>query len=101
MSQLYNIKIKIRNALGRENILFQVLEKSVDWFKSLIPFEWRYNPEFSQFKKFLNESQYWSKQQLDEYQYEKTRAILEYAEKFVPYYQKKFAEYGVSSKRFL
>lgn len=101
MSQLYNFKIKIRNTLGRDNYLFQALEKSVDWFKSFIPFEWRYNPEFSQFKKFLRESQYWSKQKLDEYQYERIKAILEHAENFVPYYQKKFAEYGISSKDFV
>lgn len=101
MSVLYNIKVKTRDLLGRDNPIFLKIEKSVDWLNSLIPFEIRYSPEFSQFKKFLSESQFWSKQKLDEYQYEKTKELLDYAEKMVPYYQKKFAEYGVSSKDFI
>lgn len=101
MSLLYNTKIKLRNLLGRDNFFLTSIEKSFDWIKSLIPFEVRYYPEFSRFKKFLIQSQYWSKEKLDEFQYEKTKTLLEYAEKFVPYYQKKFAEYGVSSKDFI
>jgi len=101
MSVLYNFKIKLRNKLGRDNPLFYSLEKAVDWIKSFIPFEWRYNPEFSEFKKLIHETEFWSKEKLDEFQYEKTKALLEYAEKNVPYYQKKFADYGVSSKDFV
>ncbi len=101
MSLLYNIKINLRNILGKDSLVFTSIEKSVDWIKSLIPFEFRYNPEFTQFKKFLLESQNWSKEKLDEFQYEKTKTLLEYAEKYVPYYQKKFAEYGVSSRDFV
>jgi phenylacetate-CoA ligase len=101
MSVLYNFKIKLRNKLGRDNPLFYSLEKAIDWIKSFIPFEWRYNPEFSEFKKLIHETEFWSKEKLDEFQYEKTKALLEYAEKNVPYYQKKFADYGVSSKDFV
>lgn len=101
MSILYNSKIWLRNKLGRDNVLFISLEKSVDRIKSLIPFELRYYPEFAQFKKFLSESQFWSKQELDEYQYEKTKAILEHAQRNVPWYQKKFAEHGISAKDFV
>lgn len=101
MSVLYNAKIKLRNVLGRDSKIFLFADKSFDWLKSFIPFELRYNPEFARFKKFLIESQFWSKQRLDEFQYEQAKAILEHAEKFVPYYQKKFAEYGVSSKDFI
>ena len=101
MSALYNSKIWLRNKLGRDSFIFRTLEKSVDWIEALVPFEWRYNPEFSQFKKFLDESQYWSREKLDEYQFIKTKKLLEYAEKNIPWYQKKFAEYGVSSKDFV
>jgi len=101
MSVLYNSKIWLRNKLGRDSFIFRTIEKSVDWIKALVPFEWRYNPEFSQFKKFLDESQYWSREKLDEYQFIQTKKLLEYAEKNIPWYQKKFAEYGVSSKDFV
>jgi phenylacetate-CoA ligase len=101
MSVLYNSKIWLRYKLGRDSFIFRTLEKSVDWIKALVPFEWRYNPEFSQFKKLLEESQYWSKEKLDEYQFIHSKKLLEYAEKNIPWYQKKFAEYGVSSKDFV
>lgn len=101
MSVLYNSKIWLRDKLGRDSLIFFSIEKSIDWIKALIPFEWRYNPEFSRFKKFLEESQYWTKEKLDEYQYIQTKKLLEYAEKNIVWYQKKFAEYGVSSKDFV
>ncbi len=101
MSTLYNTKIKIRNYLGRDSKIFWFLEKSVDWAKSFIPFEVRYYPEFQSTLKIIRETEILTKQELDEFQYEKTRSILEYAEKNVPWYQKQFAEYGISSKNFV
>lgn len=101
MSTLYNTKIKLRNYLGRDSKIFWFLEKSVDWAKSLIPFEVRYYPEFQSTLKMIRETEILTKQELDEFQYEKTRSILEYAEKHVPWYQKIFAEYGISSKNFV
>lgn len=101
MSTLYSAKIKLRNYLGRDSKIFWFLEKSVDWAKSVIPFDLRHYPEFQSTLKIIWETEKFTKKELDEFQYEKTKAILEYAERNVPWYQKKFAEFGISSKSFV
>lgn len=93
---LYNYKIALKKKLGQNNPFFIILEKSFDSIKSLIPYQIRLFPEFQKFVRFLNESQYWSKQKLDEYQYEKTLELLKYAQKNIEWYGRKFAEYGIS-----
>ncbi len=98
---VYNSKIWLKNKLGRDSFIFNSFVKSLDLVEALIPFEWRYYPEFSKFKKLLDESQYWSKEKLDEFQFLQMKKLLEYAEKNVIWYQRKFAEYGVSSKDFV
>ncbi len=97
---LYNYKLKIKKLLGADSFLFRSIEKSFDYLKVLIPFEWRFNSDFRKTLTFLNESMYWTKDKLDEFQFVKTKAILKYAEEKIPFYGKKFAEYGVSSKDF-
>jgi len=73
------------------------IKKSIGKTYSYLKPEIRWAPEFNKIITLLLESENWSKDKLDEFQYEKTKAILKHAEKNVPWYKKKFAEWGVHS----
>src|SRR5258708_9737583 len=46
-------------------------------------------------RKFLEDSQWWTRDQLMEFQWREIRALVEHAFTTVPYYQKKYADAGV------
>jgi phenylacetate-CoA ligase len=46
-------------------------------------------------RKFLEESQWWKRQALMDFQWREMRALVEHAFKTVPYYQKKYADVGI------
>lgn len=76
------------------------IKKSIGKYYSYLKPEIRWAPEFNKIMTLLLESENWNKDKLDEFQYEKTKSILEYAEKKVLWYKNKFAEWGVNSKKF-
>jgi len=49
---------------------------------------------------FVMESQYWSREKIEEYQNEKLRETIEHAYKNVPYYQKQFKKLKLTPKDF-
>ena len=53
---------------------------------------------FLQYAKEMNEIQYWSKDQLEEFQWEKINHIITHAYKTVPFYKQKFDQYGIKVK---
>jgi len=69
-------------------------------FYSFIPASLRWAPEFNKIMKMLLESENWDKNESEIFQFEKTKAIIKYAEDYVPWYKSKFAEWGVSSGQF-
>jgi phenylacetate-CoA ligase len=66
----------------------------------LLPESIRLGHAFAGFGKLLEESEYWTTEQIEQYQYGQAFSVLKYAEGNIPYYKKKFAEYGVNSDRF-
>jgi phenylacetate-CoA ligase len=81
--------------------------KMPEWQKCVIGGMYRVLPDslrlgrsFLEFSRLLKESEYWSADRLEEYQYEQIRSTLEQAYKHVPYYGRRFAEYGVSPSTF-
>jgi len=63
----------------------------------LIPFRLRYGDEYNKFLKLLNISKKWSYDEALNYQLNKLKEILNYSEKYVPYYNKLFRECGFNS----
>ena len=66
------------------------------WFKKPV----LKNPVFLKWYHFLQESQWWSKKQLEEYQMEQLTELLNHAYKNVPYYRRVFGERGLKPKDF-
>ncbi len=56
----------------------------------------RYGGDYQEFKSFLEKSQWFSPQQLREYQEEKLRDIIQYSVEHVPYYRRIFSERGLT-----
>jgi len=55
-------------------------------------------PEFLKWYNFLQESQWWSKEQLEEYQMRELEKLLNHAYENVPYYRRVFDERGLKPK---
>jgi len=55
-------------------------------------------PEFLKWYNFLQESQWWSKEQLEEYQIRQLEKLLKHAYENVPYYRRVFDERGLKPK---
>ncbi len=53
-------------------------------------------PLFRSIYRELAETQWWPRERLRELQLERLRRIVRFAQDYVPFYQKRFAEYGVS-----
>jgi len=63
-----------------------------------IPLRIRYGKVFWQTYNFLQESQWWSRKKLDEYQMQQLEKLLRHAYKNVPYYRRVFDERGLKPK---
>jgi phenylacetate-CoA ligase len=77
------------------NSLPYPLEQGVKYIYGAIPLSLRYGKVFSDTYKFLQESQWWSRQKLEEYQMQQLNIVLSHAYENVPYYRKVFDERGL------
>jgi len=69
----------------------------------IIPYSWRYyrGRIFRETYKFLQQSQWWSKEQLFEYQCRELQKLVNHCYSHVPYYRRIFADYGLKPKDIL
>jgi len=79
-----------------------ILEKFLKFLKaplkriySLIPEKIRYSKTFWDTYNFLNESQWWSSEKIEEYQFNKLSALLEHSYENIPYYRKIFDQRSI------
>ena len=63
-----------------------------------LPLSIRYGKVFRETRKFLKESQWWSREQLEEYQLDRLSKLLNHAYENVPYYTTVFDERGLEPK---
>lgn len=73
------------------------------WLESTyarIPFAWRYGPVYRRTYRFLAKSQWWSAEELREYQRRRLRRLLRHAYENVPYYRGVFDERGLKPDDF-
>lgn len=78
---------------------------SAQWIKQIagrvyrtIPLSVRYGKVYTEYAKLLEESQWWSEEKLQDYQWCKLEALLKHAYENVPYYRKIFDEGGIKPK---
>ena len=62
---------------------------------SKVPLKFRYGEAFGFFDKLLKNSEFWTRSQIEEFQWKKISGILNYAYNNVPYYKELFDIYGV------
>jgi phenylacetate-CoA ligase len=74
------------------------IKKPIKYVYGLIPYEKRLGKVFWDTYNFLQESQWWSKEQLEEYQMRELEKLLNHAYKNVPYYRRVFDERGLKPK---
>ena len=82
-----------------------LIRKAPSWIKQpikyiygLIPYEKRLGKVFWDTYHFLQESQWWSKEKLEEYQMRELEKLLNHAYENVPYYRRVFDERGLKPK---
>ena len=75
-------------------------KKSVGSLYNTLPKKIRYGKSFIEFEKLLERNRYFSKEEIEEYQFNKIRETLEVAFNHIPYYQKKYSEHGLSIDSF-
>ena len=74
------------------------LKQGLKYAYSVIPAPIRYGNVFCETYAFLQESQWWSREQLEEYQLEQLSKLLHHAYENVPYYRRVFDERGLKPK---
>lgn len=74
------------------------IKKPIKFVYGLIPYEKRLGKVFWDTYNFLQESQWWSKEKLEEYQMQQLEKLLKHAYKNVPYYRKVFDKRGLRPK---
>jgi len=73
----------------------QSLRRFVEYGYRITPLPIREGKIYRKWKKFLDESQWWSKSEIEEYQLEKLSKLLNHAYKNVPYYHSLFKREGI------
>jgi phenylacetate-CoA ligase len=71
------------------------LKYSLKYLYGVIPPRFRYGKVFWETYNFLQESQWWSREKLEEYQMQQITKLLNHAYENVPYYRKVFDERGL------
>ena len=74
------------------------LKQGLKYVYGAIPLPIRYGKVFRDTYAFLRESQWWSREQLEECQLEQLSKILHHAYENVPYYRRVFDERGLKPK---
>ena len=74
------------------------IKQTIKYVYGLIPYERRLGKVFWDTYNFLQESQWWGKEKLEEYQMQQFKKLLYHAYKNVPYYRRVFDERGLRPK---
>lgn len=72
-----------------------LLERLRRWRHTIVPLPYKYGKRFRQVFAFLQSHQHVSRDEIQEYQWNRIKALLEYANTHVPFYRKRFAEIGM------
>lgn len=84
--------------IDRVKHLPYIIKKPAKIIYNYIPDIYKYGKKFRKSCDFLQESQYWSKEKLENYQLEQLHKVIEHAYNNVPYYNRVFNERGLAPK---
>jgi len=74
------------------------IKQNLKYIYRVIPLSIRYGKVFWDTYKFLQESQWWDREKLEEYQMQQLENLLKHAYENVPYYRKVFDKRGLKPK---
>lgn len=74
------------------------IKQGIKYIYGAIPARFRYSKVFGETYNFLQESQWWSREKLEEYQMQQLSKLLHHAYENVPYYRRIFDERGLKPK---
>jgi len=74
------------------------IKRALKYIHGAVPYPIRYGKVFWDTYNFLQESQWWSREKLEEYQMQQLSKLLHHAYKNVPYYRRIFDERGLKPK---
>lgn len=74
------------------------LRQGIKYVYGLLPPRVRYGRVFWETYNFLQESQWWSREKLEEYQMQQLSRLLHHAYENVPYYRRTFDEWGIKPR---
>jgi phenylacetate-CoA ligase len=75
------------------------LKQGLKYVYGVIPLHIHYGKVFRETYALLQKSQWWSKEQLEEYQLEQLSKLLQHAYENVPYYRRVFDKNRIGTKR--
>jgi phenylacetate-CoA ligase len=82
------------------SLIKEISYYSIATLSRAVPLYILHAPEFTRTLQLLHQSEKWTKAQIEEFQFKKTKSVLEFAEKHVSWYKKRFADFGVKSSDF-
>jgi phenylacetate-CoA ligase len=74
------------------------VKQGLKYIYGALPSQIRYGKVFWETYNFLQESQWWSREKLEEYQMQQLSKLLHHAYEYVPYYRRVFYERGLEPK---
>ncbi len=74
----------------------EFVQKPLRWAYDRLPVRMRHGKAFWDAYHFLDESQNWTRKQIEEYQWNQLSKLLKFCSQFVPFYQQRWAEYGIN-----
>ena len=75
------------------------IKQGIKYAYGLIPFSIRYGKVFRDTYEFLQKSQWWSREKLEEYQMQQLAKLLTHSYENIPYYRRVFDERGLKPTR--
>ncbi len=72
------------------------VKQGLSYIYESTPPRFRYGKAFCNTYNFLRKSQWWSKEKLEKYQFSKLKELLKFCNKYVPFYQKRWSDYGIN-----
>jgi len=74
------------------------IKQGIKYIYSVVPLHFRYSKVFWDTYNLLKESQWWSREKLEDYQMQQLQKLLNHAYENVPYYRRVFDERGLKPK---
>jgi phenylacetate-CoA ligase len=86
----------IKKFVGSNAVLDMVAKECFERLPLKLRYRIYYGKHFLYWLAFLKESEYWDRDRLESFQFERLKALLRHASQNVLYYKKRFSDYGIT-----